>query len=145
MEVVIVQDRMEKRKIIEVCNTAFSVGMLRLSNIEDVFNKIDKNAVFIAAYDKNMPVGYVAIYANDYVSKIAYISMIAVLENMQRKHIGSELMNRCIVEATKNNMEYIRLEVHKSNQKAISFYEHYGFEFETECSDKSNYLIKKII
>ena len=55
-------------------------------NYEEIFQKIDQNAVFIAVIDKNY-VGYAALCANNHESRIAYISMIGVVQDMQRMHI----------------------------------------------------------
>lgn len=92
----IVTDTQIKRKIVGICDKAFMHGITIRKNYEEIFQKIDQNAVFIAAViDKNY-VGYAALYANNHESRIAYISMIGVVQDMQRMHIGSRLLKRCI-------------------------------------------------
>lgn len=144
MEIEVINKTEEKRAIIEKCDSAFLEPLSSRDNYEAVFSKIDKYAIFIAAYENNVPVGYAAIYANDKESKTAFISMIGVLEEAQGKHIGSALMKKCVEKAIENDMKNIRLEVLNTNEKAIRFYKHHGFEYEKKCSDTSNHLIKKI-
>ena len=144
MSIAIVQNRDEKRKIVEKVDCAFTRGLVRREDYENIFDKIDRHAIFIGAYDNDEPVGYAAIYANDKENKTAFITMIGVLDKMQGKHIGSGLMNMCIEEAKARKMEYIRLEVLNDNIKAINFYYHCGFEYEKQCSEESNHLIKNI-
>ena len=92
----IITDTQIKRKIVGICDKAFMHGITIRKNYEEIFQKIDQNAVFIAAViDKNY-VGYAALYANNHESRIAYISMIGVVQDMQRMHIGSRLLKRCI-------------------------------------------------
>lgn len=143
MDIFVVTETEEKRKVIEKLDHVFPRGLVRRDNYEEIFGKIDNYAIFIGAYENDEPVGYAAIYANDMESKIAFITMIGVLENMQGKHVGSTLMKRCVEESQKCGMNAIRLEVLNTNTKAIDFYHHSGFEFEKKCSDDSNHLIKR--
>lgn len=144
MRILVIQDKNEKRKFIEVVDNVFPRGLVNSDSYEEIFEKIDKNALFIGAYSDEKPVGYAAIYANDTSSKTAFITKIGVLDYMQGKHIGSGLMNKCIEESKANGMDFIRLEVHNTNTKAIEFYHYCGFEYEKKCSDVSTYLIMKI-
>lgn len=90
------------------------------------------------------PVGYVAFYANDSNRKTAYISNIGVCEDYQRNHIGSMLMEKCLAVSKHQGMEKIRLEVLITNEKAISFYKHWKFEFETRGGNGSSYMIRSL-
>ena len=61
------------------------------------------------------------MYANNLETRVAYISMIGVLGCMQGRHIGSQLMRKCIQVAQNNGMQFIRLEVLNANKKALIF------------------------
>lgn len=136
-----VSNRHEKKKIMEKVDSIF----IRESyNYDKLFEKINKYAVFIAAYEDDEPTGYIAFYCNDIEKRIAYITMIGVKTEMQRKHIGSELMNLCFEESEKRNMCYVRLEVLDNNTKAICFYQSFGFVYESKASLESSYFVKKI-
>lgn len=144
MRICIIQEKSEKRRFVEKLDYAFMEGIVGRSNYEEIFDKIDRYAIFLGVYEAEDMVGYAALYANDAENKIAYISMIGVLDNMQGKHIGSELINKCIIEATKRGMNSIRLECMNDNKNAISFYEHMGFCYERDCSENSKYYVKRI-
>lgn len=144
MEIVIdlVKDSKKKREIVERCDHTFMHGITTRSDYETIFRKIDQNAFFIAAVVNKNYVGYAAIYANDQDEKTAYISMIGVLKDMQRMHIGSKLLEKCIEVSKEQAMEKIRLEVLDENQKGIRFYQKNGFVLEKKCSEKSSYFVK---
>ena len=57
----------------------------------------------------------------------ATICQIAVHPELQRMHIGSELMDDVIKEFYAKRVRTATLEVRKSNEKAINFYKKYGF------------------
>lgn len=57
----------------------------------------------------------------------ATICQIAVHPELQRMHIGSELMDEVIKELIIHRVRTMTLEVRKSNEKAINFYKKYGF------------------
>ena len=144
-EIVVITETEKKRKIVEVCDSAFLNGIVPRDNYNEIFDRIDRYAVFIAADVNHENVGYAAIYANDKETKTAFISMIGVLEAMQGMHIGSALMDACIHTARENGMKRIRLEVLKKNARAIAFYKHYNFQYEKECSEESDYYMKELL
>lgn len=145
MRIEIIEDDNEKRKFIEAIDGAFPRGLVSRANYGEILSKICKYAVFIGADNEGQPAGYAALYANSLETKIAYISMIGVLDCMQGRHIGSQLMKKCIRVARNNGMQFIRLEVLNTNKKAIDFYYRSGFQFEGKCSADSVYLIKDIL
>lgn len=144
MRIEIIEDNNDKRKFIEAIDGAFPRGLVSRDNYEEILSKICKHAVFIGADNEGQPAGYAALYANNLETRVAYISMIGVLGCMQGRHIGSQLMRKCIQVAQNNGMQFIRLEVLNANKKAIDFYHRSGFQFEDKCSADSIYLIKDI-
>lgn len=144
MNIRIISDRELKKEIIEKCDTAFIHPLTKRKNYISIFEKIDKYAIFLAAYEENDAIGYAALYANNFETRIAYITMIGVIEKMQRKQVGSCLMQECIDAAANVGMTQLRLEVADINAKAISFYEYFGFVFEDRCSGESCHYIRTI-
>jgi ribosomal protein S18 acetylase RimI-like enzyme len=61
-----------------------------------------------------------------------YISSLYVLPGIQGYGIGKKLLDVAIELARSNNFDRIYLGVMKQNLKALAWYEHYGFIFDTE-------------
>ncbi len=80
--------------------------------------------VFYVAYVNDIAVGYMGL------SKIAgegYVTNIAVLPNYRRLGIGKKILEYAI-NTSKDELEFISLEVRTSNTAAISLYEKLGFK-----------------
>ncbi len=133
-------DRDEKRQAIEACDASLPRPVTPRDNYDEIFEKMDRYAEFIAAYQNGIA-GYVSMYANDQETKTAFITLFVVKDEFQRMHIGTELMNACRRIAERNKMKRIRLEVLNSNMKAISFYKKQGFYEEKPCSNISIYML----
>ncbi len=134
------EDPHEIERAIRLCDSSFPVGICNRDDFDEIFEKISKYAEVYVAYENDTICGYAAMYNNDAQNACAYITMIGVREEWQRNHIGRELMNICIRRAKENQMVAIRLEVFKSNSKAIGFYERMGFRYERDCTQDSNYM-----
>lgn len=79
---------------------------------------------FYVARLNNEIVGYMGL------SKIAgegYVTNIAVLSRYRQRGVGKKIL-KYVIENSKNELEFISLEVRVSNKTAISLYEHFGFE-----------------
>lgn len=82
-------------------------------------------AVFFAAIVDNILVGYIGMHN---ICSQGYITNIAVFKQYRRKGIAGTLLQKIIEYALDNNMEFVSLEVRKSNMPAISLYIKYGFK-----------------
>lgn len=83
-------------------------------------------------------VAFASFYCNDVVSKIGYLSMIAVLPEYERHGYGSLLMHKIFDIMHTHGMLKLRLEVNKNNAGAIRFYEKLGFKpIEKESADSA--------
>lgn len=91
-------------------------------DIKEYANKLYKNADLLVAYKKGEIVGVAAVYANDEVSRCAYLSFIAIYRKYQGRGYGAKLLNCVEDKAKKNNMRILKLEVFKKNRRAIEFY-----------------------
>ena len=88
--------------------------------------ELDNNcAVFFIAIINNKLAGYMGMHN---ICSQGYITNIAVFEQYRKKGIASSLIERIINYAVNNNMEFISLEVRKSNIQAISLYDKYEFK-----------------
>lgn len=116
-----------------------------VSQADNYSNRLDKiclkgNVVF--AYNQEY-MGYCAFYANDAVSREAYITSISVQEKYQGMHVGKNLLEACFKIAEGKGMKTCVLEVQKDNESAIKFYRKNKFELLRE-RDGSFFLIKKL-
>ena len=141
-QIKMITDKSEKINFIKVCDIAFPRGISVRKNSCEIINKINEYAFFYGAYahENYLPIGYIAFYANDINSLSAHISMIGVLSEYQGEGIGKALFKACVDKSLMNGMRFLRLEVDKSNKKAIEFYEHMGLDFESEASNDSYYM-----
>ena len=88
--------------------------------------ELDNNcAVFFIAIINNKLAGYMGMHN---ICSQGYITNIAVFEQYRKKGIASSLIEKIINYAVNNNMEFISLEVRKSNIPAISLYDKYEFK-----------------
>lgn len=126
-------DRSLKLDAIRNCDENFTISVIERDSFCDLFEKIDKKALFYVAQDtsKNL-MGYIAFYANDFESKQAYITLLVVKKEFQRMHIGTELVKECCKICRARNFETIKLEVLNRDVKARSFYKKAGF---VDCDD----------
>jgi ribosomal protein S18 acetylase RimI-like enzyme len=99
--------------------------------------------VYIVAEENNW-VGFIAFYANDMVTKTAYIAQIAVDSEKCHKGFGTALVEKCINISKLNGMLEIMLEVNKENRRAIEFYKKIGFIYKRQASRYSEYMTLKL-
>ena len=136
-----INERYEKERAIKLCDSSFPIGLCTRSDYNEICNKIDRYADFFIAEENGNIYGYAAMYNNNFETRIAYITMIGVVEAYQRQNIGSKLMYACIKSAKENGMIGLRLEVLNTNTKAISFYKKFGFIQEKDCNKNSIYML----
>ena len=135
------EKKLEAWSILKVVYDQFEQSIPDYKKYED---KVLHNAIVVEATVNHKAAGLVAFYANDFQTKLAYISQIAVLPDMQRKGVGECLLKKCEEYCKAVGMKALRLEVKTDNQKAIAFYSKQGFLYECKASINSNYLIKEI-
>jgi ribosomal protein S18 acetylase RimI-like enzyme len=113
-----------------------------INQVVDI-NKYSKKLVqnadcfFIQNHEEN--IGFLAIYANDYSSKISFISSISVIPRYQGTGVSQKLIDFSVEHARKKGMKYIKLEVNKNNIKAIKFYK--SNKFTIELTDNNSLLM----
>ena len=115
----------------------------KVRDINAYANKLFENAyVFVASKDKIL--GFVALYANDYSNKTAYIPYIGVMQEARNLKIGRKLLDICYKTAVAQGMKFIKLEVQKENLIACNFYKSNGFVLQGQASNKSFYMIREL-
>ena len=77
-------------------------------------------------------IAFAAFYCNDEISRIAYLSMIAVNPENQGQGLGKILLKSIEEYSIDRRMEKMRLAVSKKNSNAIRFYESNGYKLVEE-------------
>lgn len=107
-------------------------------------NKFIKSGNFVIVQngvDETM--GFIAYYANDCVGKNSFISMIAVHPQFRQMHVGSALIDFCVLDSIAKGMTSVKLEVSKCNVNAQFFYTKKGFVEIGEATSTSLFFKKK--
>lgn len=117
----------EKRHILQFFDNEMFHPLSQNSDGERVISRVIAAADILVAYNSEL-LGYIAFYANDAASQVAYITSIAVRRKAQGKGIGHHLIYRCMNLAKSRGMQTLSLKVHKDNEKAICFYRSLEFQ-----------------
>lgn len=104
--------------VVNIENTCFSNPWSRADLIAQLENPTSH---FYVAVEDGKVAGYMGLQI---FSGEGYVTNVAVLPDYRRRGIAAAL----IAEAVKNEMDFISLEVRKSNTPAISLYEKEGFK-----------------
>jgi ribosomal protein S18 acetylase RimI-like enzyme len=115
------------RAHLKACDEKFLQRLSGKVDIEEYSIKITSNAKTFEAWSGGSLVGLVAAYMNDSIGHRAFITSVSVLPDFAGRGIASRLLDRCIVEASKERMDTIVLEVSRANIEAIRLYEKRGF------------------
>lgn len=138
-----IKERVWQYRIVRELENIFEIPLMETSNIQEVLSKINVFGIFLEAYTEKT-LGFAAVYANDLKGKEGYITLIGVDDQMQRQGVGRRLLQTCEDVARCNSMNSIRLEVSKTNNKAMAFYIKNGFYYCGEDTEKTVFLVKKI-
>jgi GNAT superfamily N-acetyltransferase len=105
----------------------------RLKLYEDILKK-DSNFSIIA-FDNEKPVGYILAIEHKFPSTIFkkelltyFIDSMSIVQDYQRKGIGTELINQVKIFAKTKNINRLNLYVWDLNIKGIKFYSKLGFK-----------------
>lgn len=129
-------------KAIKECDSAFDNSIISRADFDKLYLKVCKYSIFLVAYIDEKIVGYLAFYANDSNTRVAFITLLAVKCEYQNLHIGKELLITCESFSKIKGMEQIKLEVQNKNLNAIRFYKNNGYKYDGICSNASQYMKK---
>ena len=125
--------------MIRICYGVFELPVSQRVIYATLLEKLYPKGMCIFAYN-GQALGYCAFYANDSEQKNAYVSLIAVATEYQKKHIETKLLRDSFEMMRACGMNYCMLEVRKNNKNAIRFYEMNHFVMIEEC--EKSYLMK---
>jgi carbamoyl-phosphate synthase large subunit len=106
---------------------AFFVPLSEKVNIDSYAIKVLSQGVVLIAEYKEQIIGALLGYANDLTSHIAYMSAFGMLESYRSHGIGNQLLSTMKEICIENDMKYMCLYTHKTNESAIRFYKRNGF------------------
>lgn len=132
--------RAEMLTLMYQVDNEFSPPLSQKRNIDLYVDKIIKNAVVFCIWDQESLVGFVALYCNNLIDKIAYITMVAVHTQYRNKGLASNLIVSAINYAKKVGFKKIQLEAYKSNFVAEKLYQKLGFSVANQNSN--SYLLE---
>ncbi len=110
------------------CDTAFVPKLSERLNIDEYAQKIVQNAVTFEAWRDGFLVGLVAAYLNDPTLRCSYVTNVTVEPVLMGKDVASVLFESCLTRARDDGFAMMKLEVGQENQRAIRFYEKFGFQ-----------------
>lgn len=119
-------------------NDFFNQSLNNDETIAELCRKFAKFACVLVVCEGKSIAGFVAFYVNG-ETKTAYISMIVIQKTYQGRGFGSVLLEQMIAECKRAGQQRIRLEVANQNEKAIGFYKKWGFAWEGQASETSDY------
>lgn len=119
---------------LQQCDKHFVPPLSSRVNIPNYACKIMRHAIRFEAWSKDILVGLVAVYTNDYTNHIAYITNVSVLSAWAGQGIGYRLMNQSIKYAVTIGLHQISLQVASNNLPAITLYKKSGFILTNESS-----------
>lgn len=139
-------DEFEIFNILSDFNQTFNPTLTeRGLDLRSYSKKLSTKSDFIGAYYKGNCIGLVSFYANDYKSRISYLTLIAVDNNFRRMGIGQLLLDKFLQISLERSMQKAMLEVAINNLSAINFYKKNGFEFFKKSSESFIYMVKNLI
>ena len=129
---ILLGNKLSQSKVYDLLIKANDLFVPALSSEVDLVQyskKISDNAEQYYYYQDNEIKAFLFYYKN---GKGVYISLICSFI----KGIGSKLMRELFVRLQSLNIEVVRLEVDKSNAKALSFYNKHKFKLKKESGNK---------
>lgn len=114
---------------------------------------LNAEGIFMIACDVEEPVGYARLRVKNNLAheQAIEIARIYALHKAIGKGVGKALMQECINKANQLQMKYIWLGVWEKNERAIGFYQRWGFEKFSEhqfllgTDLQTDWLMKKLL
>lgn len=110
------------------------------ARLRELSEKFYNHCIFIKVCENKNVVGFAAFYCNNSKSGIAFLSMIIVNSGYRKRGIGINLLNMVLLKCIECKMNFIELEVDKSNYEAISFYKKNNFLCVAQSSNSYIYI-----
>lgn len=107
-------------------------------DFESYGKKLSDNAYFIIAYEDNKMNGFIAYYLNE-DGKFVYVPQVVVHKDGRHKGVGHTMFAK-LCDSIQETYSSVKLEVLKSNNNAMNFYNREGF---VEIEDHNERILLK--
>ncbi len=115
------------RRHLLLCDYRFEPALSSRVIIDEYASKLAERAVTFEAFAGDELAGLVAAYFSEETGGEAFVTSVSVLKDYEGLGLASRLMKLCIDHARNINSMAIVLEVEESNERAVLFYERFGF------------------
>lgn len=115
------------KRLLHQIDKAFPIPLSKKIDLDVLADKFLKKGNVYMALSDGLPVGMVGFYANDMVSRRAYISVVGVLEAYQHQGIAKKMVSDALAICKEKGMTSCFLYTHKTNIGAIAMYQKLGF------------------
>lgn len=99
------------------------------SKIDNFIYIIKEKAIFFWIYHKKFKIGFVVLYFN-YGNKInsCYIRDLSIIKKFRLKGYGSIVVKKIILKCIKNKINFLKIDILKTNKKVEKFWKQNGFK-----------------
>lgn len=121
----------------------FPVPLSSKVDIPNYVRKMFDSGTVLVARCGGEIVGAAGGYANNHSSHTAYLSVIATSAHFRKQGVAQMLLEAFERSAKADGMTFIHLETHKTNKRALSFYEKNNYGILHTYEDREDYLLGK--
>lgn len=108
------------------CSKEFTPNLDTYIDIDTYSKKIKQVSIRFEAYENDTLVGLIAMYRNT-EQRFGFLTNVSILPEYQSKGLAYTLLNSCKEYLRTYGIYTIKLEVYKTNTRAVNFYKKYGF------------------
>lgn len=130
-------------RYLTMVSSLFIPKLDEIVEIKNYTNKIHNNALIVESWENNILVGIIACYANNNITKEAFITCVCVSKEFQGRGISKMMFNHLYKILKSKQFQEISLEVSKKNKKALKLYESECFKLKSER--KESYILSRKI
>lgn len=106
----------------------FTPSLSSRINLHNYAKKLHDNGSLFEAYIDRELVALVVMYANDNITKNAYITYVYCKKEYRKLGIANQLIKNAFEKLKENNFKSVSLEVTTDNVPAINLYKKFGFK-----------------
>ena len=117
----------------------------RVGDLRQHAQKLADHAIVQAAKQDGVAAGFVAFYANDAKTSVAFLTHLAVAAPFRGQGIGLMLLRGCLARSKEAGMTTMTLEVDADNKPAIAFYSAHGFTLAGPASSASCFMVREAL
>jgi ribosomal-protein-alanine N-acetyltransferase len=127
---------------LRAADAGFTPPLSSRVNLADYAGKLATRARRVEAWESDLLVGLIALYAND-PDRGGFITNVSVLPDYQGQGIARELLTRTLALAAELGLPRLRLEVYADNKAALALYRRHGFSVEAPAAASPTLLLHR--